>query len=239
MTLDRKHDAMGAAIRDYHLTGRAATLRVCSEMFDEDEIPVPYLFRTLEEMPPLEQRALKMAHGKVLDIGAGAGCHSLALQQRGLEVTAIDISPLSCEVMTARGVKDVRCCDVMNAELGERFDTILLLMNGIGMAGTVERLPLLLKHLKSLLAEGGQIITDSSDLKYIYENEDGTFDIDPADGYYGEVDYQMIYRDTVGVPFDWLYIDFSLLQRVAEVEDLRCELLAEGEHYDYLARLCK
>ncbi len=228
---------MGAAISDYYENGRAETLRVCSEMFDEDEIPIPYLFRTFDEMPPLEQRALEMAHGKVLDIGAGAGCHSLVLQQRGLDVTAVDISPLSCEVMTARGVKNVRCCDVMNAEGGERFDTILLLMNGIGMAGTVARLPLLLKRLKNLLAEGGQIITDSSDLKYIYEIEDGTFDIDLADGYYGEVDYQMIYRDTVGAPFDWLYVDFPLLQSVAQAEGLTCELLAEGEHYDYLAKL--
>lgn len=95
-TLSPNNDPMGAAIRDYQSKGKASHLRVLSSMFDEDEMPVAHLFRTFNQMPRLEQKALSMAKGRVLDIGAGAGCHALALQERGLEVKAIDISPLSC-----------------------------------------------------------------------------------------------------------------------------------------------
>ncbi len=237
MTLDRKYDAMGAAISDFHKNGRAKKLRVCSSLFDEDEIPVPYLFRSFEEMPPLERRAIELARGRVLDLGAGAGCHSLELQRRGLEVTAMDISPLGCEVMSERGVRRVECRDVMDSAWTDCFDTILLLMNGIGMAGTLAGLPALLARLKELLADGGQIIADSSDLKYVFEDEDGELDVDFSDRYYGEVDYRMIYRSTAGEPFFWLYVDFPLLQATARTVGLDCELVAEGEHYDYLARL--
>ena len=104
-TLSPNNDPMGAAIRDYQSKGKASRLRVLSSMFDEDEMPVAHLFRTFNQMPRLEQKALSMAKGRVLDIGAGAGCHALALQERGLEVKAIDISPLSCEVMSERGVR--------------------------------------------------------------------------------------------------------------------------------------
>ena len=64
-------------------------------MFDEDEIPVETLFRDYDSMPPLEHHALDLVKGRTLDVGAGAGCHSLVLQERGIDVDAIDISPLS------------------------------------------------------------------------------------------------------------------------------------------------
>ncbi|MDO4497860.1 MAG: class I SAM-dependent methyltransferase [Bacteroidales bacterium] len=236
-TIARDKDAMGSAIADFQKTGKAGTLRVLSSMFDEDQIPVGYLFRTLGEMPPLEQKAMAMAQGKILDVGAGAGCHALALQEQGKEVKAIDISELSCEAMQERGVKLVQCIDFFDPRLAERFDTILLLMNGTGIAGKLSRLPELLKRTKELLNPGGQVLLDSSDLKYLYENEDGTFDINPLDAYYGEVDYQMVYRKVKGEPFDWLYVDPKTLQLVAEANGMNCELVAEGEHYDYLARL--
>ena len=187
-TLSPNNDPMGAAIRDYQSKGKASRLRVLSSMFDEDEMPVVHLFRTFNQMPRLEQKALSMAKGRVLDIGAGAGCHALALQERGLEVKAIDISPLSCEVMKERGVKDAECVNLFNPQLQGKYDTLLLLMNGTGIAGKLNRLPMLLNRLKELLAEGGQILIDSSDLKYIYENEDGSMDIDLNAPYYGEVD---------------------------------------------------
>ena len=98
-------DPMGAAIADYFRKGKAAKIRVFSSQFDEDEIPAEQLFRTFDEMPPLEQEALRLAKGKILDCGAGSGCHALALQDMGKEVSAIDISPLSVEVMQQRGVR--------------------------------------------------------------------------------------------------------------------------------------
>lgn len=236
-TIDSIHDPMGAAIRDYHLRGKAARLRVMSSMFDEDEMPVDHLFRTFDNMPHLEQKALNMAYGKVLDISAGAGCHALALQERGMDVKAIDISPLSCEVMKERGIKDVECVNLFCKQLQGKYDTLLLLMNGTGIAGKLSQLPALLNRLKELLSEEGQILIDSSDLKYIYENEDGSMDIDLNAPYYGEVDYQMQYRDIKGEPFDWLYTDPMLLASVSKQCRLQCQIMEQGEHYDYLAKL--
>lgn len=236
-TIDSIHDPMGAAIRDYHLRGKAARLRVMSSMFDEDEMPVDHLFRTFDDMPHLEQKALDMAYGKVLDIGAGAGCHALALQERGMDVKAIDISPLSCKVMKERGIKDVECVNLFCKQLQGKYDTLLLLMNGTGIAGKLSQLPALLNRLKELLNEEGQILIDSSDLKYIYENEDGSMDIDLNAPYYGEVDYQMQYRDIKGEPFDWLYTDPMLLASVSKQCGLQCQIMEQGEHYDYLAKL--
>lgn len=234
--LSKDKDPMGAAILDYQKSGRAGRLRVLSSMFEEDEMPVKHLFRKVEEMPMLEQKALRLTKGRVLDIGAGSGCHTLALQEKGLEVKAIDISPLSCEAMELRGVKDAECINLFDEHLETGFDTILLLMNGTGIAGKIEHLPALFQRLKALLNPGGQILIDSSDLKYIYENEDGSFDINLNGAYYGEVDYQMIYKDVKGDRFDWLYVDFPLLKSIAETCGMHGELVAEGEHYDYLAR---
>ena len=236
-TLSPNNDPMGAAIRDYQNNGKASRLRVLSSMFDEDEMPVAHLFRTFNQMPRLEQKALSMAKDRVLDIGAGAGCHALALQERGLEVKAIDISPLSCEVMKERGVKNAECVNLFNPQLQGKYDTLLLLMNGTGIAGKLNRLPMLLNRLKELLAEGGQILIDSSDLKYIYENEDGSMDIDLNAPYYGEVDYQMQYKNVKGEPFDWLYTDPMLLASISKQCGLNCEIVEEGENYDFLARL--
>lgn len=133
MLIPKHKDPMGAAIAEYHRTGRAGTLRVFSSQFDEDEIPVEQLFRSLHDMPDIEQRALAMARGKILDVGAGSGCHALALQKMGKEVTAIDISELSVEVMRERGVEDARAVDLYDEHFVERYDTILLLMNGSGI----------------------------------------------------------------------------------------------------------
>lgn len=236
-TLSPNNDPMGAAIRDYQNKGKASRPRVLSSMFDEDEMPVAHLFRTFNQMPRLEQKALSMAKGRVLDIGAGAGCHALVLQERGLEVKAIDISPLSCEVMKERGVKDAECVNLFNPQLQGKYDTLLLLMNGTGIAGKLNRLSMLLNRLKELLAEGGQILIDSSDLKYIYDNEDGSMDIDLNAPYYGEVDYQMQYKNIKGEPFDWLYTDPMLLASISKQCGLNCEIVEEGENYDFLARL--
>ena len=235
--LSADKDPMGAAILDFQKQGKAARLRVLSSMFEEDEMPVTHLFRSVPEMPVLEQKALQLAKGRVLDIGAGSGCHTLALQEKGFTVKAIDISPLSCEAMKLRGVKDAECINLFDDHLGTGFDTILLLMNGTGIAGKIKHLPALFQRLKALLNPGGQILIDSSDLKYIYENEDGSFDINLNGAYYGEVDYQMIYKDVKGDRFDWLYVDFPLLKSIAKTCGLHGELVAEGEHYDYLARI--
>jgi SAM-dependent methyltransferase len=237
MTLPPHKDPMGAAIADYHRTGRAGTLRVFSSQFDEDEIPVDTLFRTLADMPSIEQRALAMARGKILDVGAGSGCHALALQKMGKEVTAIDISELSVEVMKERGVEDARAIDLYDEHFMERYDTILLLMNGSGIIGNIEGMERFFGRMKLLLKPSGNIYMDSSDLKYLFEEEDGSFLIDIADEYYGLVDFRMQYKQVKGDTFDWLYIDFDTLAYYAEQYGFTAELVCQGDHYDYLARL--
>ena len=235
-TIHTATDPMGAAIYDYYKTGKADTLIVRSSMFDDDEIPVTSLFREYDQMPELEQLALQQAEGLVLDVGAGSGCHSLALQKMGKRSIAMDISPLSVEVMKERGV-DAHCVNFYDDNYKEKFDTILMLMNGTGIVGNIDNMPVFFSRLKSLLNPGGSVLIDSSDLSYLYEDEDGNIEIDLAGEYYGQVDYQMAYKDVEGEPFDWLYVDFETLSYYAEQSGFMCELIAEGEHYDYLAKL--
>lgn len=237
MLLPPHKDPMGTAIADYHRRGRAGTLRVFSSQFDEDEIPVEQLFRSYREMPAIEQQALTLATGRILDVGAGSGCHALALQEMGKEVTAIDISELSVEVMQERGVKDARATDLYDARFAEQFDTILLLMNGSGIIGSIEGMERFFLRMKLLLKPGGCVYMDSSDLKYLFEEEDGSFLIDIADDYYGLVDFRMQYKQVKGDVFDWLYIDFDTLAYYAEQYGFSAEMVCQGEHYDYLAKL--
>lgn len=230
-------DPMGAAILDFHRNGKADRLRVFSSQFDEDEIPVKQLFRTLRQMPILEQTALKLAQGKILDVGAGSGCHALALQEMEKEVCAIDISPLSVEVMKEQGVKDVRLLNLFDEHFSDTFDTILMLMNGSGIIGRIENMPAFFLRMKQLLSPGGCILMDSSDLRYLFEEEDGSFLIDIAGDYYGQVDFQMQYKDIKGDSFDWLYIDPQTLELYASQNGFKVEIVKRGKHYDYLAKL--
>ena len=235
--MNSKMDPMGRAIADYWKTGTADRLRVFSPMFEEDEIPVTTLFRSDDDMPAIERKALDMAIGKTLDVGAGSGCHSLVLQQRGVDVTAIDISPLSVATMKERGVKKVLEQDFFILE--GQYDTILMLMNGIGIVGTLERLPEFFRHLDKILAPGGQVLCDSSDICYVYETEDGIIEL-PADmDYYGQLSFRMQYKDTIGSPFPWLYIDADTLSEQAAGYGYAVEVAVEGDHYDYLARITR
>lgn len=237
--LDARRDPMGRAIADYYKNGVAGRLRVFSSMFDEDEIPVAHLFREEDEMGELELKALELSKGCVLDVGAGAGCHALALQERGLMVTAIDVSPQSVEVMANSGVDDARLVNLYDTKLDEKFDTILMLMNGSGIIGKIENMSRFFARIDPLLADGGQVLMDSSDLIFLFEDEEGGADIDLAGGYYGEVDFKMQYKNIVGETFDWLYVDFDTLAFYAGENGFEAELVKQGEHYDYLARLTR
>lgn len=229
-------DPMGAAIYDFHKNGTADVLRVFSSQFEEDEIPVADLFREYDDMPELERIALDEASGEILDVGAGSGCHSVALMKMGKSAVAIDISPLSVEVMKERGV-DALQVNLYDESFDRKFDTVLMLMNGTGIIGNLDNMPVFFERMKQLLKPGGSILIDSSDLRYLFEEEDGSLMIDLADDYYGQLDYQMQYKDVPCEPFDWLYVDFDTIAFYAEESGFDAELLAEGEHYDYLAKL--
>lgn len=228
---------MGRAIADYYKNQKAERLSVFSPMFEEDEIPLSTLFRDYENMPEIERKALDMAKGRTLDVGAGSGCHSLVLQQRGVDVTAIDISPLSVETMRKRGVKNVVEQDFFC--LNGQYDTILMLMNGIGIVGKLHRLPMFFRQLDRILTPEGQLLCDSSDISYVFEDDDGVIDIPDELTYYGEQSFQMQYKETIGEPFDWLYIDADTLIREATKYGYAVDVVAEGEHFDFLARITK
>ena len=228
-------DLFGKAMLDYQYGNYTEDLITATSISDEDVLPLPYLFRSFEEMPKLEQKALQLSKGKVLDVGCGSGSHSLYLQNKGLLVKAIDISKGAIETAKLRGLQNAEVKDILKET--ETFDTILLLMNGTGVFQELSLISKYLKHLKSLLNPKGQILVDSSDIKYMYEDEDGGFWIDGHSNYYGELDYYLSYKGEDETPFKMLYLDFDTLFSACETVGLKCELILEGDHYDYLARI--
>jgi len=228
-------DLFGKALLDYQKGNYTEDIVTSTSISEEDTLPLPYLFRGYAEMPQLEKKALQLAKGNILDVGAGAGNHSLYLQEKGLNTKAIDISEGAIEVCKLRGVNNTEVIELLNET--ETFDTILLLMNGTGIFKTIEEVPTYLKHLKSILNTNGQIFIDSSDIKYMYEDEDGGYWQDVNSNYYGELDYFLSYKNEKEQPMKWLYIDFNTLSTACTSIGLQCELVKEGEHFDYLAKL--
>ena len=231
-------DLVGKAMLDFQTNNNPENLITETTISEEDEMSVAYLFRSFDEMPLIEQIALQTAKGKILDVGCGAGSHSLYLQnQHQHDVTAIDISANAIKTCELRGILKAKVQDVMTLK-NEKFDTILLLMNGAGMCGKLNKVGSFLIKLKSLLNSNGQILLDSSDIIYMFdEDEDGGKWISSENDYYGEVIFNIQYKGEKEKPFQWMYIDYNTLQHAAIANGLKCELLKEGEHYDYLARL--
>jgi SAM-dependent methyltransferase len=236
MNYKTKADPFGQALQDYVSGDREARITVHCSITEEDVMLVSHLFRNFEMLPWLELEALAACRGKILDVGAGAGSHALILQQQGKDVTALDISAGAVEVMKERGVQQVILADIFELQQ-PAFDTILMLMNGIGLAGTLDGLDRLLQHLKMLLNPGGQILLDSSDLLYMYTEDDGSVLLQLNGAYYGEVDYRLEYKGLAGEPFGWLFVDFQTLQDHALAQGYHCEMLAENDTDQYLARL--
>ena len=240
MTIPPEKDPMGTALLDYLNGNHEENITVKSSITEDDVIPVNYLFREFEEMPKLEQEALKQCKGRVLDVGAGSGSHSLYLQKYGIDVTGIDISANSCKCCEKRGIENIINDDFFSLPPNQKFDTLLMMMNGIGFVGSVANLDTFFHKAKQLLTPGGQILLDSSDIKYMFEDEDEEIQeifYDDDEDYYGEVTYLMEYKDIVGKPFKWLFADPDLLKSKAEEFGFKFEKLLDGSNFDYLTRL--
>lgn len=229
------NDPIGLAIHEFSNGLGHQNIIVKSDLCEDDLMPIPYLFRNYNEMPELEKVALKHCKGKVLDIGACTGCHSKYLDQQGLEVVAVEKSAGAASYLRQNDIHVVED-DFMQLEEGS-FDTILLLMNGMGLAGTLERLPLVLQHLKSLISPTGKILCDSTDIAYMYENEDGSMWMDLTANYYGEMQFNMIYKDQESGWFPWLYVDPLKLTEYATSAGFDVEILYRAENNHYLAAL--
>jgi SAM-dependent methyltransferase len=228
--MNKMNDVLGRAIYDYQQDLTNGKLWILNKYGPKEDMPVGIYFRTDDDMPDLEWKALEECSGRVLDIGAGAGSHTLILQEKGLDVTALDISALCVQVMKKRGVNNAIEADIFSYSKGG-YDTLLLLMNGIGLAGTLKQLKELLLHLKKLLNKGGQLLFDSSDIAYLYE------DNLPKEGYYGELQYQYQYKKLKTEWFNWLYVDENTLKKIATEAGYRMELLLEDEFGQYLVKL--
>jgi SAM-dependent methyltransferase len=229
-------DIYGRALLDFLERKHQGSITTFSSLAGKDEMPLPYMFRNFKEMPAIEQVALNTAQGKILDIGAGAGSHSLHLQKTHPNTLALDISRGAIEVCKKRGVVHTLHKNIWDLK-NKKFDTLLALMNGAGICGKLENLGPFLSHLKNLLNENGQLLIDSSDILYMFEDEKGAHWIHSKQAYYGEVEFQMQYGDQTTDKFDWLYVDFNTLKRCALFQGLDCELLHEGIHDDYLAKI--
>jgi len=230
--LDKNKDIFGNAIKAFYEENDRTDIVVHSPDFEDDIIPVEYLFRNFLQMPEIEQKALSLCQGKILDVGCGAGSHSLYLQQeKNLQVKAIDTSEGAIEIARKRGIENATCEDFFKLK-DETFDTILMLMNGIGIVGELKNLNHFFKNSKSLLNEGGKIIIDSSDLIYLFEGE-----IEENEVYYGELQFNISYKKQKADQFNWLYIDPNLLKKYAKANNFDCEILQEGENHEYLACL--
>lgn len=225
----------GQAIADYFYDENPEDIRTETSISSEDILPVDYLFRTYEDMPLIEQKALEEARGKVLDVGCAAGSHSLYLQEKGLEVDAIDISKKATEVAAERGLKNTYHTSLLDWDK-EKYDTIILLMNGTGIFERFERVPVYLNHLKKLLKPGGQILIDSSDIAYMYDEEELQA-LYSFKQYYGELEFTIRYKDLENEEFPWLYLDPTTFKKIAEIHGFKFEIIQEGEHFDYLAKL--
>lgn len=230
-------DLFGKAILDYQTNNSPEDLITETSISEADEMSVAYLFRSFDEMPKIEQKALQLAKGSVLDVGCGAGSHALYLQKKGFDVKAIDISENAIKTCELRGLKNVSVENILNLDVTNKYDTILLLMNGTGIFETLENCTKYLLTLKSLLNENGQILIDSSDIIYMFDqDEDGAYEV-PANHYYGELTFTIQYKGETEEPFPWLYLDYNTLQNACLANGLQCELILEGEHFDYLAKI--
>lgn len=224
-------DVLGKAIWDYYDTDKESILWVHDVIGPKVEMPISIYFRDYDEMPELEQIALMQCYGNILDIGAGAGSHAIALEMRGFYVDALDISPLAVKTMQHRGADHVICSDIFSYS-GKQYDTLLMLMNGIGFCGTISNLKLFLEHAKQLLTDEGQLIFDSSDVAYLYE--DG---LPKPDHYYGEIKCCYEYESEKSAWFHWLYIDENLLRMIANQAGYKMQKLYEDESGQFLVKL--
>lgn len=229
-------DAYGKALLAFLEGNKKAKIKVDSDIAETEYWPVSEFFHEWKDMSEIEQTALKMCKGRTLDVGAGSGSHVLWLQDQGIDAQAVDISEGAVEVMRKRGVK---CVEQMNFyDIADRqYDTLLMMMNGAGIVGTIDKLPLFFSKVKQLLSPDGQLILDSSDIMYLFEEEDGSVLVDLNGAYYGELEYTMSFNKQKGEPFKWLFIDFDTLQDAATANGLHCDKVIEDDHYQYLARI--
>jgi SAM-dependent methyltransferase len=226
------HDVLGSAIESFFLKGDNTPIRVFINKHEEPEMYPDVFFRPFKNMLKYEKVSMKESSGKILDLGCGAGCHSLYLQGKGLDVTAVEISKKSSKTAKSRGVLKVINDDWRNLNL-KNFDTVLVLMNGMGLAESPSELKVMFRKLKSFLSKTGAILIDSTDVTY------AKADWPMLDSeYFGKVQFELKYKGKTQC-FPWLFVDFETAIQAAKSVRLSVEVLERNRNGHFLLRLSK
>ncbi|WP_313386224.1 class I SAM-dependent methyltransferase [Chishuiella sp.] len=230
-------DLFGQAILDYQTNNLPEDLYTETSISELDVMPIDYLFRDYKEMPSLEKKALDLVKGKTLDVGCGAGSHALYLQEKNIDVLAIDISPKAVKACQLRGIKDVKVINFLDLDEFVKYDTILFLMNGTGIFQNLLLINVYLDKIKKLLNDNGQVLIDGTDIIYMFdEDEDGGKWIPSNGNYYGELDFTVHYKGEIDETINWLYLDFDTLKNACEYHRLNC-IKVKTEEDSYLAKI--
>ena len=231
--MDQQFSPFSQALIDYAEGNTAHSLILHNSYGEPEEMSIEVFFREAVDLSPLEKLVIESCSGEILDIGAGAGALSVILQQKNQQVTALENDQGCVELMKAMGIQSGVEGDLWHYEA--QYDTVLVMMNGLGLAGKLDRVPGFLKKCMSLLAPSGQLLFDSSDISYLFEDETAK----KTEGYFGEVQYKYEYRNKSGDWFDWVYVDQNTLKGICSELSLKLEILHTNEYDQYLARVEK
>jgi 2-polyprenyl-3-methyl-5-hydroxy-6-metoxy-1,4-benzoquinol methylase len=233
-------EPLGRALLAYFEGDREAQLVIHRDDGVDEPMPISHFFRDPSEFTEVENKAIELCSGRVLDAGAGTGLHSVVLQQKGLPVTAIDISPQAVDVMSRRGVSDAHAANIYEFE-GGPFGTVLMMGHGIGMVETIDGLDRFLDHTRGLVSEGGQLLLDSRDVRrtddpsHLAYHETNR----KAGRYIGEIRLHLSFREVPGPRCGWLHVDAETLAERGIANGWTSEVVLEEEDCHYLARLRK
>ncbi|MCC5929637.1 MAG: methyltransferase domain-containing protein [Cyclobacteriaceae bacterium] len=226
-----ENDVFGKALYDYFHGVFEAPLLLYNDYGDPEEVPPEAFFGDVEDFSTTEVYALSLCKGRVLDIGAAGGRHTAFLQKNGLNTYALDISPYCCRIMKETGLQNIVQQNIMYYA-DQKFDTLLMLMNGIGIAGDPDGLLALLRHLKSIVNPGAQVLFDSSDISYLYESLDNKLRHQD-----GVIRYRYSYHLMHSQWFDWLYAPESLLKKVCKAAGWKMQVICRDDQDQFLVRL--
>lgn len=226
-------DVLGISMEDYYQNGSSDEIAITLNGMPDDPMPVDVFFREPADFGELEILAMDQCRGRILDLGAGAGCHSLYLQGLGFDVVALEHSEKACGIMRQRGVRNVVQEDFYDWEPKTRFDTILLMMNGFGMCERSHKAVDFLERLGGLLEPGGQIIGDSTDISYMEETWEKK-----AESYVGDVRFELMWREYTQ-RFDWVYFDEGFLLKAGSSAGLKTNVLSRGASQNFLVQLVR
>jgi SAM-dependent methyltransferase len=240
--LSDEEDAFGRLLLDYLAGDTGQLILELDDGRAGPALPADVFFAENHAWPAQEQQVFEFVHGRVLDVGCGAGRHSIEAQRRGLDVVAIDISPGAVEVCRRREVRDVRLLPLaaIDAGLGT-FDTVLMMCGNFGLVGAAADAVLALRTLHGMTTPSARIVLDSVDP---YQDKD------PADLAYqernrarerlpGQVTIRLRYRDSATPWFELLNVSARELNDLAAEAGWHLAHLVEGEPSEYYAVLEK